>query len=121
MEILTKAPVNTGTSEMKKVLLNAFEVESEPGDGTHYSYYALVIGIEIFFFPNRSTFRFPISFSIFDVHRDTDYSYPPNEDALKDARHATEISGCNVMTALECLRTAYKIVFDETNQEDIVR
>jgi negative regulator of sigma E activity len=70
-------------------------VESEPGDGTRYSYFVYMDFDEFLFMPFRSTFRFPQRLNYFDVQNITD------NDGIKIA----DKENCNPYTLMECIRT----------------
>lgn len=95
-------------------------VESEPGDATHYSYIATLFGDVLVTFFGFSSFDFPEEIRKTELSMDLDYSYPPNVVALEHARAVATRSGCsiNVMTALECLRTA-QMLFKEEEEENV--
>jgi len=75
---------------------DAFQIESEPGDATRYSYFVHRDGPDEFcFMPKRSTFRFPQRLNYWDVK---DIS---EENLMELAKK----ENCNPHTLAECIRT----------------
>ena len=87
--------------------IKAFQVESEPGDVTHYSYIAIQTGPdEVCFAPYRSTFPFPQRLDRWCATDEELRDKYPSEDIVNKANKI----GVNPYTYLECARTCIEVL-----------
>jgi len=107
---------------MKSLKRNEFEVEidlsvkcveSQPGDGTAYSYFVFREGYDNFhFMPRHNTFRYPQRLSYWEC-KDFETFAPhqrPEGYQLQDKLiKLAEEHNCNPHTLLECIRTMKEI------------
>lgn len=85
--------------------LMVFSIESEPGDMTRYSYYAIKEYDDYKFIPKNSTFNFPQAINKYDALGVKDTQDRMNDTANKIA----EKYNCNPCTVLECIRTIQEL------------
>ncbi len=79
-------------------------VESEPGDGTHYSYYVLKDGCNMYFIPTKiHNFQYPKFIDQFKIlhHRRT-----TSADEVQEIADRFRSNPC---TVLECIRTIHEL------------
>lgn len=93
--------------------LPVYAVESEPGDGTRYSYYVYYDGYEFRFMPKNSTFNYSqllTKFEIQDINTNVE-----NRDNYKQkkVKRISEKFNCNSWTVLECVRCMRRIILGQ--------
>lgn len=84
-------------------------IESQPGDGTAYSYFVFREGYDNFhFMPRHSTFMFPQRLSYWEC-KDLDtlvpHQFPEGYEPDPQLLELAKKHNCNIFTLKECIRT----------------
>lgn len=114
----------------KKLEKNKFEVEidliikcvdSQPGDGTKYSYFVFREGYDNFhFMPRHNTFTYPQRLSYWeckDLETLAPYQQPSGYKMQEQLINMAEKHACNPYTLMECIRTM-KEIMEKSNENN---
>jgi len=91
---------------IKEIKGGIFQIESEPGDSTHYSYFVFSYYDYYMFMPCESTFRYPQRLNRYNVQNLSE------EELIKMALNER----CNVWTLKECIRTIEEMIQKENTK-----
>lgn len=101
----------------KLINVDQWQIESEPGDGTHYSY---ITGLEVhstkavfYFVPSSNHFKYPHTIDLMQAERILSGSCFNNRNFSDEAHELSKTFECNVFTVFECCRTAIEIVNED--------
>ena len=86
-----------------KLIYNCFQVTSEPGDCTLYSYFVFKNGNDFCFMPCESTFRFPQRLNFYECDKLDEYGII----------QMAKFENVNPHTLAECIRTMRELMKGE--------
>lgn len=90
-----------------------YEIESEPGDATHYSYFCIRYYNYFMFAPKDNSFNYPQKIEKFDAIHIMEMGMTDDNELLKRISKKYDSS---VYTIMECCRTAVELLDEEGDE-----